>query len=52
MAEKKTTPEQSSVPHPSKEPPRDGILSQEELDKVAGGLNPQPLPPRNPHNHQ
>ena len=23
-------------------------LKQEELDKVSGGLNPQPLPPREP----
>jgi hypothetical protein len=24
----------------------EGDLSEEELDKAAGGLNPQPLPPR------
>ena len=24
-------------------------LSDEALDQVAGGINPQPLPPRDPH---
>ena len=29
---------------------RDRTMSKEELDKVSGGINPQPLPPRaDPH---
>jgi hypothetical protein len=27
-------------------------LSDENLDQVAGGINPQPLPPRGPHGGQ
>lgn len=27
---------------------KDAVISDEQLDQVAGGINPQPLPPRNP----
>jgi len=32
------------APKPTEEP----AISDEQLDKVSGGINPQPLPPRNP----
>jgi len=45
MTEKKTPSDQSNK---TAKPSRDGALAKEDLDKVTGGINPQPLPPRDP----
>jgi hypothetical protein len=52
MADKITTPVPATKPgadadqNPSNAVPGDNAMSGEELDKVTGGINPQPLPPR------
>ncbi len=45
MTEKKTPSDRSNK---TAKPSRDGALAKEDLDKVTGGINPQPLPPRDP----
>jgi hypothetical protein len=52
MANKITTPVPATKPgvdadqNPSNTVPADNAMSGDELDKVTGGINPQPLPPR------
>jgi hypothetical protein len=52
MTNKKNTPapatktEAESDKNTSNTAARDRGMSREELDKVTGGINPQPLPPR------
>jgi hypothetical protein len=52
MTNKKTTPapatktDTEADKNASNTAARDRVMSREELEKVTGGINPQPLPPR------